>query len=143
MSSSLVLLKMMHVRPFGVSKPFRSHGVEVWRKAAREFLATDLVILNHGQMTRTTPELATSPPLSFIPPELLPNSPNSHSLPIDDFKLGRFDASQQLHTEVVDSSVTSTRTHDSTETVPALGFLLSAMATHLSRLLFSDDVSQI
>ncbi|GFW04487.1 uncharacterized protein TNCV_878561 [Trichonephila clavipes] len=34
--------------------------------ATREFLATDLVILNHGQVTKTTPELA--PPLLTATP---------------------------------------------------------------------------
>ncbi|GFW74032.1 hypothetical protein TNCV_545561 [Trichonephila clavipes] len=36
--------------------------------ATRGLLATDLVILNHGQVTRMTPELA-------------PTSPNSHTTP--------------------------------------------------------------
>ncbi|GFU51604.1 hypothetical protein TNCV_82341 [Trichonephila clavipes] len=35
--------------------------------ATRGHLATDLVILNHGQVTRTTPELAPLPPLTTTP----------------------------------------------------------------------------
>ncbi|GFX41269.1 hypothetical protein TNCV_2219671 [Trichonephila clavipes] len=46
--------------------------------ATRGFLATDLVILNHGQVTRTTPELATL-------------SPNYHTTP-----MGRRLSSRQI-----------------------------------------------
>ncbi|GFX89076.1 uncharacterized protein TNCV_2853751 [Trichonephila clavipes] len=45
-------------------KSFRNN-YNIWN-STREFLATDLVILNHGQVTRTTPEM---------PPPLLTTSP--------------------------------------------------------------------
>ncbi|GFV23506.1 hypothetical protein TNCV_4782171 [Trichonephila clavipes] len=42
-----------------------AHGAS-HRSATRELSATDLIILNHGLVTRTTPELA--PPLLTFPP---------------------------------------------------------------------------
>ncbi|GFV93408.1 hypothetical protein TNCV_1987241 [Trichonephila clavipes] len=52
------------VSPFGLW----STTDEVMSEATRGHLATDLVILNHGQVTKTTPELA-------------PHSPNYHTTP--------------------------------------------------------------
>ncbi|GFW06976.1 hypothetical protein TNCV_3691721 [Trichonephila clavipes] len=40
----------------------RGAGVGVIYTGTRELLATDLIILNHGQMTRKTPQLACPSP---------------------------------------------------------------------------------
>ncbi|GFV15423.1 hypothetical protein TNCV_4834491 [Trichonephila clavipes] len=48
-------------------------------KATRRLLATDIVVFNHGQVTRTTPELTPS------------SSPNFHTIPtVELMSLNRF-----------------------------------------------------
>ncbi|GFU37252.1 hypothetical protein TNCV_4272521 [Trichonephila clavipes] len=70
-------------------------------KAARELLVTGLVILKHGQVTRTALEL--SPP-----------SPNYHIAPTGYLSLDRFNVQRRpLHG---DSSVPQARTHDTPAT---------------------------
>ncbi|GFV18058.1 hypothetical protein TNCV_168621 [Trichonephila clavipes] len=60
-----------------VNNPIGFEVSQVFQAATRGLLATDHVILNHGQVTWTTPELA-------------PPSPNYHTTPTG----GRFSSRQ-------------------------------------------------
>ncbi|GFT37598.1 hypothetical protein TNCV_4900971 [Trichonephila clavipes] len=66
----------MRARQAGANVTETSQFLEVSR-ATRRLLATDHVILNHGQVTRMTPELASP-------------SPNCHTTPMG----GRFSSRQ-------------------------------------------------
>ncbi|GFX97292.1 uncharacterized protein TNCV_1076631 [Trichonephila clavipes] len=65
--SRLMLAQLVLNKPCPVQDPDASHSEErVYTHATRGLLETDHVILNHGQVTRTTPELA--PPLLTTTP---------------------------------------------------------------------------
>ncbi|GFY23411.1 hypothetical protein TNCV_3941071 [Trichonephila clavipes] len=52
------LLLIINEDIFSFTRPFRQQEIESLSRATRGFLATDYAILNHGQVTRTTPEPA-------------------------------------------------------------------------------------